>query len=54
MTSTGGDLLGRCQADVTPDVGYNDTTTVSCTITNVSVTFNAAIVTASVDNPGRG
>jgi hypothetical protein len=54
MTSTGGDLLGRCQADVTPDVGSNDTTTVSCTITNVSVTFNAAIVTASVDNPGRG
>ena len=44
--------LGTCQATVQPDVGYNSTTTVSCTI--AAQATNAAVVTASADNPGRG
>src|SRR3989449_3068002 len=47
--------LGRCQAQVVPDVGYNATTTASCTIDNVTAQkSNAATVTATPDNPGRG
>ena len=47
--------VGRCQAQVVPDVGYNATTTVSCTIGDVSAQrSNAATVTATADNPGRG
>ena len=47
--------VGRCQAQVVPDVGYNATTTVSCTIDDVTVQrSNAAIVTATPDNPGHG
>ena len=55
MTCTAsGSVIGSCQARVTPDVGYNATTTVSCTIANLSgEQANAAIVTAVADNPGR-
>jgi hypothetical protein len=44
--------LGTCSATVQPDVGYNETTSVSCTIPAQPV--NAAIVTAVATNPGRG
>jgi hypothetical protein len=47
-----GQKLGSCQATVQPDVGYNATTTVSCAI-GVPAT-NAAVVTATAVNPGRG
>ncbi len=47
--------VGRCQAQVVPDVGYNATTTGNCTIGDVSAQrSNAATVTATPDNPGRG
>jgi hypothetical protein len=45
--------VGSCQVQVKPDVGYNATTTVSCTITSVSGQVNAATVTATPDNPGH-
>lgn len=48
-----GQALGSCTATVSPDVGYNGTTTVSCTISNTSGQQNAAIVTATADNPGH-
>jgi hypothetical protein len=56
MTATAsGIVIGSCQAPVTPDVGYNTTTTVSCTIGYENgQQMNAAIVTATADNPGRG
>jgi hypothetical protein len=55
MTSTANNaVIGSCQAQVVPDVGYNATTTVSCTISSLSQPANAAIVTATADNPGRG
>ena len=44
--------LGGCVATVQPDVSFNATTTVSCTIGAQPV--NAAVVTAVADNPGRG
>jgi hypothetical protein len=48
-------VLGSCQTPVVPDVGYNATTTVTCTIDNVTAQqSNAATVTATPDNPGRG
>jgi len=48
-------VLGKCQTQVVPDVGYNATTTVTCTIDNVTAQqSNAATVTATPDNPGRG
>jgi hypothetical protein len=43
--------LGACTATVQQDVGYNSTTTVSCTINAKPV--NGAVVTASAQNPGR-
>lgn len=47
--------VGRCQAQVVPDVGYNATTTVGCTIDAVTLQqSNAATVTVTADNPGRG
>ena len=47
--------VGRCQTQVVPDVGFNATTTVSCTIGDLSAQHsNAATVTATPDNPGRG
>ena len=56
MTDTASrQVLGSCQARVVPDVAYNATTTVRCSIDNVPVqTSNAASVTATPDNPGRG
>jgi len=54
MTATAtGALIGSCQAQVVSDVGYNSTTTVSCTISNLAGSANAAIVSATADNPGR-
>ena len=47
-----GGSIGTCAATVQPDVGYNGTTSVSCTMNAAAV--NAAVVTASVNNPGRG
>ena len=46
--------VGTCTATVRPDVGFNATTSVSCTITVGGAPPNAAIVTATPDNPGRG
>ena len=45
--------LGSCQVQVQPDVGYNATTTVSCTIPTAQPQ-NAALVTATATNPGPG
>ncbi|SRR5713101_1824002 len=48
-------VVGSCQAQVVPDVGYNATTTVGCTIDSLATQpSNAATVTATADNPGRG
>lgn len=46
-------VLGSCKATVSPDVGFNGIATVGCTIPNVSGQHNAAVVTATADNPGR-
>lgn len=43
--------IASCTAFVQPDVSYNSTTTVSCTL-NVQAS-NAAVVTASAHNPGH-
>jgi hypothetical protein len=48
-------VIGSCQALVIPDVTYNATTTVMCSIDNVTAQqSNAATVTATPDNPGGG
>lgn len=50
-----GKEVGHCSAQITSDVGYNATTTVGCTVGDLAgQALNAAIVTATVDNPGRG
>src|SRR5438270_3844865 len=56
MTDTASrQVLGRCQTQVVPDVKYNATTTVTCSIANVTAQqSNAATVMATPDNPGRG
>lgn len=47
--------IGSCKAPVQPDVGYNVTTTVTCAIADLTAQPpNAAVVTATADNPGRG
>ena len=47
--------VGSCQVQVAPDVGYNASKTVSCTISVLSgQQTNAAVVTATPENPGRG
>ena len=51
--SVSGTVIGACQVQVTPDVGYNATTSVSCTITLSGPPENAAVVTATPTNPGR-
>jgi hypothetical protein len=52
--SATGKVLGSCQARVQPDVGYNSTTTVGCTMGGVNgQQVSAAIVTAAADNPGH-
>jgi len=49
-----GKVLGSCQARVQPDVGYNSTTTVGCTMGGMNgQQVSAAIVTATADNPGH-
>ncbi|MDQ6919736.1 MAG: hypothetical protein M3Z98_10305 [Candidatus Dormibacteraeota bacterium] len=55
MTDTAsGYVLGSCQARIQPDVGYNATATISCTISvSTSLSYNAATITATPDNPGR-
>jgi hypothetical protein len=46
--------LGTCQALVQPDVGFNSTTRVACTMAGLNgQQVNAAIVTATAENPGR-
>jgi hypothetical protein len=46
--------VGSCQVQVKPDVGYNATTKVSCTMSAVNgQQVNAASVTATPDNPGH-
>ena len=46
--------IGSCQVPVQPDVGYNATTRVTCTITLASgQQANAALITATPDNPGH-
>jgi hypothetical protein len=49
-----GKAIGSCSAQVRPDVGYNSTTTVGCTIPGVNGgQVNSALVTAVADNPGH-
>jgi hypothetical protein len=49
-----GKVLSSCQARVQPDVGFNSTTTVACTMGAVNgQQVSAAIVTATADNPGH-
>jgi len=49
-----GKVLGTCQAQVQPDVGYNSTTTVGCAMGGVNgQQVSAAVVTATADNPGH-
>lgn len=45
-------VLGRCQVEVVPDVGYNATTTVGCSIDLTGQQPSAANVTATAENPG--
>ena len=52
-SAVSGATIGSCQSQVTPDVGYNATTTVSCTMTLTRQPDNAAVVTATADNPGH-
>ena len=56
MTDSGSrQTVGSCQAPVVPDVPYNATTTVSCTIDKTADQHsNAATVTATPENPGSG
>jgi hypothetical protein len=51
--SATGKSAGSCQAQVSPDVGYNATTSASCTIGSIGAQVNAATVTAVPENPGR-
>lgn len=53
--SASGLVVASCQAKVQPDVGFNSTTTVACTMGGVNgKQVDAASVTATADNPGRG
>jgi hypothetical protein len=46
--------VASCQVQVKPDVGYNATTKVSCTMSAVNgQQVNAATITATPDNPGH-
>jgi hypothetical protein len=52
--SASGKVLDTCQARVQPDVGFNSTTTVGCTMSGAGTQqVSAAIVTATADNPGH-
>ena len=48
-----GKTVGSCQVPVVPDVGFNATTTVQCTIAAAGATPGAETVTATPNNPGR-
>ena len=49
-----GKVVGSCTTNVAPDVGYNATTTVSCTVAKpAAVDFGPSRVTASPTNPGH-
>jgi hypothetical protein len=50
---SGSTVLGTCQTQVSPDVAYNATATVSCTVNYSGPIDVGAIVTAVADNPGR-
>jgi hypothetical protein len=52
-TTSSGAAVGSCQVQVVPDVGFNNTKTVGCTIIVNGQPATAAIVTAKADNPGR-
>ena len=52
--SASGQVLGSCKTQVAPDVGYNNTTTVGCTVAGLGGQAGSAVVTATADNPGRG
>jgi hypothetical protein len=52
-SAASGSILGTCHVQVTPDVGFNATTTVGCTIVPTGLLGNAANVTAMADNPGH-
>ncbi|MDQ6720581.1 MAG: hypothetical protein M3003_07280, partial [Candidatus Dormibacteraeota bacterium] len=56
MTDTASrQTVGSCQAQVVPDVAYNATTTVTCTIDTAAAQLpSAASVSAKADNPGGG
>jgi hypothetical protein len=45
-------VIASCKTLVQPDIGYNATTTATCTLSAPAT--NAAVVTAAADNPGRG
>ena len=52
--ATGG-VIGTCTAQIVPDVNYNSTASVSCTITVPSgQRIDAVVITARPDNPGHG
>lgn len=52
--SASGQDIGSCQVQVAPDVGYNASTSESCSIAVAGARQpNAATVTAVADNPGR-
>jgi hypothetical protein len=49
-----GHALGTCHVPVQPDIGFNSTTRVACTMAGLNGELvNAATVTATADNPGR-
>ena len=49
-----GGVIGACTAQITPDVAYNSTTSVSCTISVPSgQRIDAVVITAKPDNPGH-
>ena len=45
-------IAGTCTAQVVPDVGFNATTTVGCTVDLSGQPVSSAVVTAAADNPG--
>ena len=47
-----GTVLGTCQTQVRPDVGFNATTSAGCSIDLGQQPTSAAIVSATADNPG--
>lgn len=51
--SASGLVVGTCEVAVVPDVGYNATTTVGCTVQMNGQVANAAVINATPTNPGR-